>query len=607
MMTNISYCATLLVAFLVGAPCFAQPVVKRLPATTELGSKLQSTLTAFHQGAAANKERLRVVYFHAGDTPPQADFQARLQRIMLDVQQFYLQEMRANGFEPQPLPLEINDGKLTIHMVKGAGDASTYTYESGRQIRREAEAALRGKVDFAHDFVMVFCGLCQRKPDGSYFFHSPYYGDGSSNHLRGLCYAADCEKLDTRNFTKTDEKFRYLEHNGRHSRTLAAFNSLYIGGIAHELGHGLSLPHNGQLAEQRKRLGTALMGSGNYTYRNQLWRGGNGSYMTMASALRLAAHPLFTGSDRGRQTPAEASFEGLKFKRSGNSIQVSGSIKAKVPVAGVIAYADPAGGGDYDAFTTVAAVEDGKFQLEAKDHRPGSSELRLTAVLANGAVHTAKFGYTADKNRVPDIQQILVQTELLPIQRLIHRGKSQQALAAAAKLLKDSPNHPAAPQLKHLPRIFNPPALVNLAVVQQDTFAISDSRPATARTGWGSPRRNHFSLRSGSGSVFLSVNGAFHAKGLYAHAPSNYAFATKGKWKRFTATVGLQDGGHGQAVFTVIGDGKVLYKSKPLKAGQHDDISLDITGVNQLELVAGSAVRGNSGCWSVWASPVVSR
>ena len=46
------------------------------------------------------------------------------------------------------------------------------------------------------DFVLVIGGLCKKRDDGSYFFHSPYYGDTGSNNLRGLCYAADCERLD---------------------------------------------------------------------------------------------------------------------------------------------------------------------------------------------------------------------------------------------------------------------------------------------------------------------------------------------------------------------------------------------------------------------------
>ncbi len=585
-----------------------QDVVPRSAEVVKLGNQLQQALDAFHRDAEANQERLRVVYFHGKDQPPQADYQARLQRIMLDVQQFYHQEMKANGFSSRPLPLEMEDRKLKIHMVQGAAAALDYTYQSGRQIRREAEAALRGKVDFARDFVMVFCGLCQRKDDGSYFFHSPYYGDGGSNHLRGLCYAADCEKLDTLNYTKAGETFRYQEHSGRFSRTLAAFNSLYIGGIAHELGHGLSLPHNSQSRTQRRKLGTALMGSGNYTYRNQLWKGGNGSFMTMASAIRLAAHPLFTGSDRGRLTPPAVRFSDLKFQQQGRSIQVHGAVTASIPVVAVIAYADPDGGGDYDAQTTVVPVEDGKFQLAADRHRRGKSSLKLLAVLANGATSSTAFNYTADETGTPDIRQIIVQTELQPLQQLISDGKTEQAVAMAGKLLKESPNHPAAAQLKHLPTIFDPPELVDLRRTEANTVAISDARPVTAKTGYGRPARNRFDARATrSRNIFLTVDGQFHAKGLYAHAASTYEFALHGRWKKFTTTVGQQDGGFGQAVFTIRGDGKLLHTSKPLKAGMHEDIAIDVSGVQKLELVAGSAVEGNAGCWSVWGSPMLSR
>ena len=72
--------------------------------------------------------------------------------------------------------------------------------------------------------------------------------------------------------------------------TVAKFNSWYLGGIAHELGHGLGFPHdNGGPGEAR---GIPLMGDGNLHYREDQWGGRHPAYLSLATALRFAADPL---------------------------------------------------------------------------------------------------------------------------------------------------------------------------------------------------------------------------------------------------------------------------------------------------------------------------
>ena len=50
------------------------------------------------------------------------------------------------------------------------------------------------------------------------------------------------------------------------------------------------------------------MGQGNWVYRRGLWApgasGAKGAFLSLADSLRLAAHPLFTQSDRGRDLDA---------------------------------------------------------------------------------------------------------------------------------------------------------------------------------------------------------------------------------------------------------------------------------------------------------------
>ena len=189
----------------------------------------------------------------------------------------------------------------------------------------------------------------------------------------------------------------YGEHQGKFDRTVAEFNTLYLGGLAHELGHALSLPHNGETPLQADRLGWSLMGRGNYSYRRERWSSSlKGSFLTFASAVRLAAHPLFTQSDRGRRDFAELRAGDLRFASNGQGLTIDGTAESPVGLLAVLAYSDPEGNGDYDATAWVAPVNDGAFSVTVPEHQPGRYELRLVFVHLNGAVSTVRLAYHAD-------------------------------------------------------------------------------------------------------------------------------------------------------------------------------------------------------------------
>ena len=358
-------------------------------------------IDAYHKGAPKNGQVLHVVYFHPADVAPQRAFRERITRIMLDIQSFYRDGMKRHGYGERVFPLDITGGKLRIHVVKGADAAKGYRFEDGRKVHAEVLRALAPAIRLDRDFVLIFGGMCTKLAKNKYFFYAPYYGDRSSNHRHGLCYVADCELMDTKLLTDTKTVIRFEEHYGKFRKTLAAFNSSYIGGIAHELGHGLSLPHNREKPWEQAQFGTALMGAGNHTYRREKWDG-KGSFMTAATCLRLAAHPLFTGSSRGRDVRVECKPTELSFASRGKELVIEGKLKTNAPAGGVIAYTDPEGRAAYDALTSIAEVKDGAFKIVAGGHRPGSYDLRLVVCHVSGATTTFKFRYRADRDGKPD-------------------------------------------------------------------------------------------------------------------------------------------------------------------------------------------------------------
>jgi hypothetical protein len=177
------------------------------------------------------------------------------------------------------------------------------------------------------------------------------------------------------------------------------------------------------------------------------------------------------------------------------------------------------------------------------------------------------------------------------------------ALAAA-------PTPEAARKLRLLRAVLNPIPPYDLRAVPGDSAYLSDATWTSASVGWGQVARNYFwfdeHIQNG---VFLMLNGRFYEKGLYAHSSARYVFRVEGKWKTFTAIIGLRDGAalQGSAIFTVRGDGRELYRSRTLRVGEQAAVKVDISHVNELELVTEGGEGHNHNSWAIWAEPKVQR
>jgi tetratricopeptide (TPR) repeat protein len=176
-------------------------------------------------------------------------------------------------------------------------------------------------------------------------------------------------------------------------------------------------------------------------------------------------------------------------------------------------------------------------------------------------------------------------------------------IALAALYVSQKKYHEARAELAEM-------HVLRLEAIPNDHAFLSDVEWTAAKVGWGQPARNHawFDENSHPG-VLLIVHGRLYAKGLYAHSPSRYAFALDGKWKKFTATVGLRDGAspQGSAVFTVRGDGRELFRSALLRVDASQQVNIDVTGVNELELVTEPGETHNHFSWAIWVEPMVRR
>ena len=73
-------------------------------------------LEAFHQGKPRSSRKLHVVYVTFKDRPALDGYRERYDHILKNIQAYYADQMKANGFPPLTFQLDLDDrGKLVIH------------------------------------------------------------------------------------------------------------------------------------------------------------------------------------------------------------------------------------------------------------------------------------------------------------------------------------------------------------------------------------------------------------------------------------------------------------------------------------------------------------
>jgi hypothetical protein len=356
---------------------------------------------------------LRVIYFHAKDRKPLKNHLERWDGILSDIQIFFRTEMSRLGYNQVTISLEKENGIQKLHEIQGTQNEGNYSYKSGGKIRGEVFKALRAKgINPEEETLLIVCGLS--KTDGKKVtIYSPYYGMGA-NHNKGICFTADMEWLSIDGLRPDPNKIvlQVKEHRNYEPFTLNRFNTVYIGGTIHELGHGLSLPHN--LATKNESIrGTALMGAGNYTYRREWNSKQKGSFLTHSSAIRLLVHPLFNGTSSRAKTSPSLKYKDLSISFNNGIIQINGKIETGIPAIAMIAYNDRENKGqrgymvnnNYDATSWTSVLSPtNEFRLAVGDLRNGNHQIRLLSVHINGATQTKRIHYSM-KDGMPDLNR----------------------------------------------------------------------------------------------------------------------------------------------------------------------------------------------------------
>jgi hypothetical protein len=328
---------------------------------------------------SSHKYNLNVVYFVPNDISERQEWHRRLSEILLQGQSFILKHMQAYGFGDKTVNLMVDEAhaRVKITLVNGKHATSHYPYEGGgAKIIEELEDYFANHPgEKASDHILVLIPVNNPDPGKR---DIPYYGYGR------YCFALDYNEMDVAYLKDEDER-------GHRATT-------YVGGLLHELGHALNLPHNKQTvsADKNPEQGTALMGSGNYTY------GKYPTYLTRASCAILNNCQVVS-SDESTNFYSEASLSvtDIQAKYENSELVVSGSIVSDVPVNHVCFYNDPTtDDADYDAVSWSVGLDGGNTftvsmpvsELFLRGNTP--YVLRLRFCHQNGSISTYSYSYT---------------------------------------------------------------------------------------------------------------------------------------------------------------------------------------------------------------------
>ncbi|MEW6744748.1 MAG: NPCBM/NEW2 domain-containing protein [Planctomycetota bacterium] len=557
-------------------------------------------------GAARFDKYVHVVYFTPADRDPLPGFGERLDRILTDIQCFYRKGMARNGYGPLTFPLQRDgDGRLIIHVVRSRGPYGRGEGATTDDIRQQVREALLGKgIDIDREHVIIFQNLLLIEGNKIRTLADYTYG-GLGNHVCGTAWVTDHPLEDTLNLDKEEP---VLDAHGRELK-LCDYVVAEMGGIAHELGHALGLPHDLETPEERETLGIALMGNGNFEYgRERTPQGGKGAFLSKSEATVLSSHPLFKRDTSDINTPLECEFDDVSCTKSDEWLVLSGSVHSNIRPYAVVAYHDPlAVAMDYDASSWVSEIDaQGHFEVRVGELRPGPHELRLRCCCVNGAEQTIEFQYALDDSlNLPAAsfrRQFLYRRYIDPAREA---PDSAKVLAGLEKLKGEDDRWYRKALVVHrlLTRgaqlLPSPAALgdevreVWLSAVRWESASVNGAEP----TYDGSPD-----------AVPLESAERVHEHGIYAPASSSYAYRLGGKWKRFESYYGLQEWtSGGSVVFVIKCDGQERLRSPTICHTHEGHAELDVRGVERLELIVED---GGDDEWddnSNWLSPRLSR
>ena len=336
---------------------------------------------------SSNQSRnLNIVYFAPADLSPYADYERRLSEIMLAGQKYFADQMNLNGFGSKTFGLLKDEANTRVKIVTIRGKLSrdNYKKETYNTILQEINAYFTANPsEKTSDHTLIILPALYLNSNSTLPIDgvNPFFGVGKS------CFALDFPNFDYKHFGTDNFEF-----------------TKWYGGLFHELGHGLNLPHNRAKQSEISSKGTALMGAGNYTL------GKSPTFLTAADCAVLSVNQIFNSDSKTYYSSVEAGITSIdaSYNSASASINVSGKFNSIAPVNHILYFNDPetvsdinaGGNNDYNAITwTSKPIGNNEFKIDFPlsdfiDKADGINyELRVKLVHENGHVTQTSYNY----------------------------------------------------------------------------------------------------------------------------------------------------------------------------------------------------------------------
>lgn len=385
---------------------------KRASFFIALSMCLVSNVNAAYQDNTGNYSseqpyNLNVVYFIPNDLKPLPNHQKRISEILLAAKQFIKNGMQAKGFPNNELGLMTDkDNQVKITIIQGQRPHTSYTYDdsdtSDSPIAREIDTYFKQHPSEKLSEHVLILTPNALKPDDNLVWASPFYGLGR------YCYALDYVQMEQKT----------LGMKGR----WGDLATQWIGGMIHELGHGLNNSHDATPKSEFARAGESLMSAGNSTY------GNSPTYITSATAAVFNTSQVFQKQRVPDQyQPAQINVRDVSITTSKDVVNFKGVFSADKPIDSLVAFIDPSGREDYNRvgwvnhFSTGAQSGAFEFSMPLTDleNRKGDANLALFAYFKNGTEvkafnydfkfvnNQAVIQYEAPKSRLADNWRVM--------------------------------------------------------------------------------------------------------------------------------------------------------------------------------------------------------
>ncbi|WP_267401546.1 MULTISPECIES: T9SS type A sorting domain-containing protein [unclassified Chryseobacterium] len=259
---------------------------------------------------------LNIVYFVPNDVPLDPTYKTRVSKLMLYAQSYYKDYMIKNGFGAKEFGLfksKTDPNIVKIIVIKGALPHTAYTYADSSKESQEIGAYFASNPSQkTSSHTLVLTALLNINAS-----NVPFYGLGRT------AYGLDYPEFD----------LQYLNNPDIYGQRVRSG----LGGLLHELGHGINLPHSRQTITEynNPNQGMNLMALGNQTF------GKSPTFINSAGSAILNTCQIFANVPGNYYNGNDTKITSLNASFSNGKLHISGTFYSNRVVTGVNIYQDP--------------------------------------------------------------------------------------------------------------------------------------------------------------------------------------------------------------------------------------------------------------------------